>query len=286
MNTGKILVLGATGQVGRHLARRFPDWTYWTRAELDLAQLYDISDTIAAFAPSIVINTAAYTDVESAETHTETAWTINACAPAQLAVACEKLGAALIQVSTDYVFDGEKHSPYLPSDPVSPLGSYGRSKLAGELAVESLCRRHWILRTSWVFSQFNKNFVKTVIRLAREGNELRIVEDQVGTPTYAGAIADAIGLLAQGQAVDYGIHHYAGVEAMSWYEFASNIIDVAIELGKAPNGTRVIPIPAKDFATKAPRPAYSALATNDALSAATSTRSGLEEDLRDTLKDL
>ena len=184
-----VLVLGFSGQLATHLRELLPDADYWGKDTLDLRQPTKARAAIEAHQPSLIVNAAAYTAVDKAESERDAAWGLNAEAPAMLARAAAALDVPLIHISTDYVFDGTKEGEYEVGDACNPISTYGESKLAGELAVRSLCPRSWILRTSWVFSEFGLNFVKTILRLARERDELRVVSDQVGRPTYAGDLA-------------------------------------------------------------------------------------------------
>ncbi len=177
------LVLGRTGQLASHLQITSPDAWFWDRATADLSDVANLEEKLVAAAPAAIVNAAAYTAVDRAETEPDLAWRINAEAPAAMARAARRLDVPLIHVSTDYVFDGASGSPYVETDGTRPPSVYGRSKLGGELAVATLCAKHWILRTSWVFSEHGHNFPKTMLRLARERTELRVVDDQHGRPT-------------------------------------------------------------------------------------------------------
>jgi len=223
-------------------------------------------------APRAIINAAAYTAVDRAEQEPELAWRLNAEAPAAAARAAATFGATLVQVSTDYVFDGRATSPYPEDAAFNPLGVYGASKLGGELAVRALCPRHWILRTSWVFSEHGANFVKTVLRLAAGGGPLRIVADQQGQPTYAGDLAALIGALTgpmDGSAAEpplpFGTYHATGGPIVSWHGFAARIVERAAKIGLLEDAVRVDAIGTDDYPTPAKRPAYGALRPSDAL---------------------
>jgi dTDP-4-dehydrorhamnose reductase len=256
------LVLGASGQLGRHLRDLMPNATFWTRAEADLAEPASLERAIATVRPSIIVNAAAYTAVDRAESEPDLAWRVNAEAPAALARAAGTQNAKLIHVSTDFVFDGQNDRPYRETDPVGPINMYGRSKLGGELAVQSLCPRHWIIRTSWVFSEFGSNFVKTMLRLARERDELRVVDDQRGCPTYAGDLARLIHRLAldpNPAVLPFGIHHACGGPVVSWRGFAETIVEAAVDIGLLPRRVPVIAIATHEYPTAARRPRNSAL---------------------------
>ena len=256
----RILIFGTTGQVASELGRlRWPesfDVKQVGRREADLIDAEAVSKTVYAARPEIVINAAAYTAVDRAETESEAAAKINRDAPAAMASACQQLGAALVQVSTDYVFDGSKSGPYLEHDRVSPLSVYGRTKAEGEAAIRNELARHVIIRTSWVFAACGTNFVRTMLRLADERPELRIVRDQQGAPTAARDIAEAIAVVA-GRIRDgseiWGTFHFAGTEPTTWFDFARAIFELS---RKCPH---LIPIATADYLTVARRPLNSVL---------------------------
>lgn len=272
-----ILLLGADGQVGQELQQTLQPLgsvVAWGRQQLDLSQLDTIQPAIAQAKPDVIVNAAAYTAVDRAESEPELAHTINGEAPGEIAKAAAALEATLIHISTDYVFAGDASTPYQPTSVPGPLGEYGRSKLAGEVAVRAHCDRHCIVRTAWVYGAKGAgNFVKTMLRLGKERSELRVVADQVGSPTWsldlAAAIADSISHLhpqiaeqstSSEQTDPYGTYHYTNSGVASWYDFAVAIFeeaaqftDLAIE--------RVIPIPTADYPTPAHRPHYSVLDT-------------------------
>jgi dTDP-4-dehydrorhamnose reductase len=256
----RLLLLGGTGQVGEEFrALAIPsdvEIVAPKRGALDLEDGSAIASMVAAEPWSAVINAAAYTDVDRAESEEAAAFAVNADAPARLAMETGGRGIPLVQISTDYVFDGRKGSPYVEGDAVAPLNAYGRSKLAGEFGVSAANPRHIILRTSWVYSPFRKNFVKTILRLATERDRLSVVADQRGCPTAARDIAKAcldIALrctAAPDQAL-YGTYHFAGEGEASWFEFAKEIVDTAADrLGKAP---KLVPIPTIEYPTPAAR---------------------------------
>jgi dTDP-4-dehydrorhamnose reductase len=259
-----ILVTGGTGQVGTELLARAPadlELQAPPRAELDLSDPDSIASAFAARPYAAVINAGAYTAVDRAESDVVTAWTVNALAPAALAAATAKAGVPIVQVSTDYVFDGSKPEPYVETDPVGPLGVYGASKLAGELAVRTANPRHVILRTAWVFSPYGSNFVKTMLRVGAERPLLRVVNDQHGCPTAAGDIADALltitRRLLEDETAPTGTYHYVGAGEATWWAFAKEIFAVAAEHGRTP--PEVEPITTAQYPTPARRPANSRL---------------------------
>jgi dTDP-4-dehydrorhamnose reductase len=267
----RVLVLGATGQVGYHLRLLLPSAIFWDRARIDLAHADPLEQAVLALRPSAILNAAAYTAVDRAETEAALAWRVNAEAPAALARAARQLDVPLVHLSTDYVFDGAAASAYRETDAVAPINVYGRTKLAGELAVASLCQRYWMLRTSWVFSEHGANFVKTMLRLARERDTLTVVDDQHGCPTYAGDLAAIMIALVNkpGIALPYGLYHVAGGVPTTWRRFAERIVVRAQAAGLLKQVPRVLPISTHDYPTPARRPMNSILAAAPALQQAT-----------------
>lgn len=260
----KILLLGCQGQVGQELQTtlsRLGSLTAWSRDNIDLADTETIFDTVVAQQPDVIVNAAAYTAVDQAENEPQLAQQINAIAPGKLALAAESCGAKLIHISTDYVFDGQQNRPYLPDVKPKPLGVYGQSKRDGELAVQLATQRYAILRTAWVYGAKGKgNFVKTMLRLGAERDQLGVVYDQVGTPTWAYDIAEAITALIPKLAEEtYGIYHYTNSGAVSWYDFAIAIFEEARSLGYALQISHVQPITSDQYPTPTERPAYSVL---------------------------
>ena len=259
----KILILGSQGQLGRCLYDQFSqtdyDLIYHSRADTDIADLTETSENLIALNPDIVVNATAYTAVDLAETHESLAYQVNHFAVDNLASQCEKIGSFLIHVSTDYVFDGTASRPYKEQDKTNPQSIYGASKLAGEIAIQRTDCRFLIIRTSWVFSEYGNNFVKTMLRLGAERETLSIVGDQIGCPTYAQDIAslivDLIPRIEKGS-VESGIYHFCGDTACSWYQFAKEIFAQADQLGyRTPK--QVQSIATKDYPTPAKRPGYS-----------------------------
>ncbi len=263
-----VLVTGADGQLGRELQRAA--WpTRWTvtalkRQDLDLGSTDSIARVIASKPWAAVINGAAYTAVDNAESDVIRAWEINALAPAALAAACVKANIPLIQLSTDYVFGGDKTGAWEINDPVGPLSVYGASKLGGELAVRTSGVRHVILRTAWVVSAHGSNFVKTMLRVGAERSHLRVVDDQHGSPTSAGDLAAALITIATRLVEDSkaptGIYHFSNAGNVSWAGFASEIFRQSNARG-GPKAT-VEPIGTSDYPTPAKRPANSLLSHN------------------------
>jgi dTDP-4-dehydrorhamnose reductase len=257
----RFLLLGGSGQVGEELrALAGPDQEIVSpdRGALDLGEAQAIARGIAAERWSAVINAAAYTDVDRAECEETAAYAVNAEAPARIAAETARWGIPLVHISTDYVFDGKKGEPYVEQDEVAPLNAYGRSKLEGERGVRAANPQHVILRTSWLHSPHRKNFVKTILRLARERDRLTIVSDQRGCPTAARDVAQACLDIAtrcasEPMRASYGTYHYAGAGEATWFEFANAIVDMAAgRLGGAP---QIVPIRTAEYATPAARAA-------------------------------
>jgi|SRR5680860_13148 len=253
----KVLVTGAQGQLGtdvvlcldRHPAQ-YQVFGYG-RANLDITDASQVAKTFELVKPDVVIHTAAYTQVDQAETDRDKAYAVNALGTRNLAVEAEKAGSKFVYLSTDYVFDGEKGTPYSESDRTNPQSVYGQSKRAGEEFVLSLSSKYFIVRTSWVYGKYGANFVKTMLRLGREGKPLKVVDDQLGSPTYTVDLARFIQQIIGTE--HYGIYHATNSGSCSWYEFAKKIFEVAgmqVELS---------PCTTADFPRPAPRPAYSVL---------------------------
>ena len=269
----RLFVIGAEGQVARSLrevASRGDNgdnivFGFGARPDLDLLHPASIAKALADFRPDLVVNPAAYTAVDKAESEPDQAFALNRGGARAVAAAAADRGVPVIHLSTDYVFDGKKKEPYSETDPVGPQGVYGRSKLAGELAVAEANPRNIVLRTSWVYAPFGGNFVRTMLRLTTERDRLRVVDDQVGCPTYAPDIARAIAAIAQRWAdSDWhpqyaGVTHIAGPDVRTWCGFAREIVQ-----GGAERGGRLIPvdpISTSDYPTPAMRPANSCLSS-------------------------
>ncbi|WP_112308832.1 dTDP-4-dehydrorhamnose reductase [Pseudogemmobacter bohemicus] len=249
----KLLVFGKTGQVATELARRLPADFQAVFLGRDEADLSDPAACVAAIADGrteAVINAAAWTAVDKAESEEDLATRVNGDAPAAMARACAKAGIPFLHISTDYVFAGSGDQPFRPTDPVAPLGAYGRSKLKGEDGVRAAGGQHLILRTSWVFSAHGANFVKTMLRLGRERDSLNVVDDQHGGPTQAGAIADALlsAVRAMKAGATGGTHHFSGAPDTTWAGFAREI------MARAGLACQINGIPTKDYPTPAQRP--------------------------------
>jgi dTDP-4-dehydrorhamnose reductase len=260
----KVLVLGSGGQVGHELCRLAWPAGYgiatFDRDEVDIAEREAVFAAVARECPDIVINAAAYTAVDRAESEPEIAWATNCTGAANLAAACHHAAIPLIHLSTDYVFDGGKAGPYGEDDPVAPLGVYGRSKEAGDRAVRGALAQHVILRTAWLYSAHGHNFVRTMLRLADERPSLRVVADQIGSPTSAADIAAAIAAVVEqlnAGTKSWGTYHFAGRGAVSWHGFAEAIFALAAPWRGPP--PLVEAITTADYPTAARRPANSVL---------------------------
>ena len=260
-----ILLTGADGQVGRELAARLrhrANLLAANRAALDITDRNAVFQAASSFRPELIINAAAYTAVDKAESDADTAYAVNRDAVRHLAEAAAAHGAAVLHISTDYVFDGAADAPYRETDPVNPQSVYGKSKLAGEEALAAACPRHIILRTAWVFGEHGGNFVKTLLRLGRRQNVLNVVDDQRGNPTYADDAAAALLQMAeqavQGKAA-WGVYHFAGDTAVSRDEFARAVLVQAATQGLLPRVPEVRPVSSRDYPSSAERPADSRL---------------------------
>jgi dTDP-4-dehydrorhamnose reductase len=282
-----ILLTGTTGQLGSELNRRLPklgEVIALERNDLDLREPEKIRQVMRDAKPQLVINAAAYTAVDAAETDQATALAVNAEGPRLLALEAKKIGAMLVHFSTDYVFDGSKKVPYEETDPANPMNVYGRTKLAGERAVRSSGAPHLIFRTAWIYATRGRNFVLTILRLATERDELKIVADQAGSPTCAVDLAEAtttilVGMIAgnKGQfsfPEVSGTYHMTAAGETTWYDFTKAILEEAAHAsqdlswfaaateGRPLLARRIIPITASEYASRTPRPAYSVLSNS------------------------
>lgn len=257
----RVLVIGAAGQLGRDLLKTLPPEHEVTGVdidEIDIADEASVKDVVGGHKPELVINSAAYTNVDGCETEAGLAYAVNATGAGNIARTCAATGAALIHISTDYVFDGTKREPYLEDDPTAPLGGYGKSKLAGEEEVAAATDRYLIVRTAWLFGSEGHNFVKTMLGLGREKDKLTVVNDQTGSPTYTGHLAAALKALVENYLEKPGIYHMTNSGYCTWYDFAAEIFRLA--------GINVDlePTTSEEFTRPAPRPAYSVLANTRA----------------------
>ncbi len=268
--TASILLLGATGQVGHALRRTLaPLGTVHApgRAAVDLTDLKSVREAVRELGPALVVNAAAYTDVDGAEKEPKRAAQINAEAPRVLAEAARAVEAWLVHYSTDYVFGGGKRAPYTEADAPSPISVYGRTKRDGEKAIRAVGGRHVILRTSWMYSRRRSNFVRTMLGLARENDRLTVVDDQIGVPTWAGWCAEATAsicerLLAEDDAALSGLYHLTGTGQTSWYGLARAVF---AQFGRT--DVTVDPVPSDEYDTAAPRPVYTVLDSSRAQAA-------------------
>ena len=261
----KILVTGAKGQLGRCLVdqglSKGMDIDACDIADLDITNLEAMRHKLRGSAPDFVINAAAYTAVDRAESEPEKAFAVNEQGALNVAVACAQYDIPLLHISTDYVFSGDASTAYKTSDAVAPNSVYGASKLAGEYAVLNHCEKSLIVRTAWLFSEYGDNFVKTMLGLAESRDLLALVSDQVGNPTYAGDIARALLDICKSGKEQWGVYHYAGATAMSWSQFAKAVFAKAQSMGLVKNNIEVESITTAEYPTAAARPAYSVLAT-------------------------
>lgn len=256
----QIIVIGKSGQLAQELAGlSLPEkLVFFGRNDIDITSLDSIEAILSKYNPTAIINASAYTAVDKAETDKDQAFLINHKAVENLANYCKKQNVHLVHVSTDYVFKGDKGSPYLPSDKIDPQGVYGASKAAGENSIlEILPKQSCIIRTSWVYSQYGNNFVKTMLKLMQEKEELGIICDQIGSPTWAKGLAQACLHAATNKVV--GIHHWTDSGVASWYDFAVAIQQIAHENGLLTKKVPLKPINTEQYPTTAKRPAYSVL---------------------------
>jgi len=254
----KILITGSSGQLGSELkllSTKYPliEFVFLNSKELDISENIDVENIFAKNIFTYCINCAAYTAVDKAEEDKENARLVNIEGPLNLAKSCQKHGVVLIHVSTDFVFDGTNNKPYKETDLTHPLGVYGQTKLDGEIAVANNVEEHFIIRTSWLYSKFGKNFVKTMLHLAENREELNVIVDQLGTPTYAVDLAKAIMHIISSKTKEYGIYHFSNEGVASWYDFAIAIFDLGNKK------MHVNAIPTSDYPTPAKRPSYSVL---------------------------
>ena len=253
-----ILITGCNGQLGNEmqlLEKEHPEHTFFNTdvEELDITRRSDVKRFVKDNAIDGIVNCAAYTAVDKAEENQQLCGLLNTLAPAYLAEAIEKRGGWLIQISTDYVFDGTNHTPYTEADPVCPNSTYGRTKLAGEEEVQRICRHSMIIRTAWLYSTFGNNFVKTMLRLGKEKPELGVIFDQIGTPTYARDLAACIFAVIE-KGIIPGIYHYSNEGVISWYDFTKAIHRIA-----GITTCHVRPLHTAEYPTPATRPHYSVL---------------------------
>ena len=269
MTTGRVLVTGAGGQVGSALIATAPAGlavTATTHGELDIGDAAAVAAHVADLQPQLIINTAAYTAVDKAESEPDVAMCINAAGPGHLARAARACGARLIHLSTDFVFDGRASSPYRTDHPPAPLSVYGASKLAGEREVLEALPGAIVVRTAWVYAAQGRNFVRTMVRSMQERGQVRVVADQVGAPTAAHSLVAVLWALAARRDLA-GVFHWTDAGVASWYDFAVAIAEEAAACGLLPAGVQVQPIVTSEYPMPARRPAYSVLDHRDTLRA-------------------
>ncbi|WKL03994.1 dTDP-4-dehydrorhamnose reductase [Paenibacillus amylolyticus] len=287
----KVLVTGASGQLGRDvvllLEKEGHSVLACNRDQMDITDQSKVNDVIVSYGPEVVIHCAAFTAVDAAETDTDRAYTVNAVGTRNVAVASEKVGAKLIYISTDYVFDGSSNKPYQEYDNTNPQSVYGKSKRAGELLVQTLSSRWFIVRTSWVYGLHGNNFVEKMLKLGQEKPKLQVVDDQKGSPTYT---VDLVGVLLELMVTEkYGVYHASNSGACTWYEFAQAIFEEAQAVAGICIQAELEPCTTEKFPRPAPRPRYSVI---DHLSIRTNSfndlrpwREGLKSFLISKLKD-
>lgn len=289
----KVLITGSAGQVGSELVKLAPadfEVVGYNSSELDITNAQQVQQIVAEQAPALIINTAAYTAVDKAESDAERAYAVNETGVKNLAQAALAIGIPVFHISTDYVFDGTAADPYKETDPVGPTGVYGASKLAGEQVLARSGVKHIILRTSWVFGAEGNNFVKTMLRLGKERDTLGVVADQHGCPTSAASIANVLWQLAQKYTAEgelpWGIYHFSNAPATTWHGFACEIFKQAVEAGFLERAPVVNPIKTSDYPTLAKRPAWSVMDCSALENLLVSSVPGWQQELSAVLKQL
>lgn len=262
----KVLIFGANGQLGKSLQAQFLreniDFFSLSKNDIDITQPDMIQQSLKKFSPTIAVNLAAYTAVDSAESNIDLAYEVNAIGCKNLAISCSMLKLPLVHISTDYVFDGLSKIPYKPNDSTNPINIYGASKLKGEELIKEYSNNHIILRTAGVYGEFGNNFLKTMLNLSQTSKELSIIADQLTTPTYSGDLAFAIAkicLAYHESSLENNIYHYGGPEILSWFDFAKEIFSYMHTIQPELNSPVLLPIKSKNYNTPAKRPIFSAL---------------------------
>jgi len=282
----KILVTGKQGQLGYALQELSENqfeftWKFTDRSELDITNSINTQSVLKKFQPDWIINTAAYTDVDGAENNQKIAYNVNADGPYILAKSAKEIGAKLVHISTDYVFDGTKNEPYTETDKPNPLQVYGKSKLYGETLIQKTGVSGIIIRTSWLYGNHGNNFVKTILRLAEQKDEIQVVDDQIGSPTYVGDLAETIfKLFSESIENIHEILHFSNEGRISWFEFAQQIIKISL------NVCKIIPIDSKDLIQIAPRPKYSILDNNKIIKQYEVTQKNWKDSLNKYVKSI
>lgn len=289
----RALITGANGQVGRELTKLAPTGaSVWAvdSVELDIANAARVDELVSSWKPQLIINAAAFTAVDKAEDEQEKAWAVNHLGVENLARSAARVGAGLFHISTDYVFPGDTTTPYTESAPADPINAYGASKLAGEQAALGILKETLILRTSWVFGSHGNNFVKTMIRLGGERQQIGVVADQHGSPTSAVSIARCLWSLARSYresgSLAWGVYHFSGAPACTWYDFATAIFNLAKLNGVLEQQPKVNPITTSDFPTPATRPAWSVLDCTKIKTAFGITQPDWWQDLKQVIAEL
>jgi dTDP-4-dehydrorhamnose reductase len=253
-----VIIVGAGGQLGQSfhfIANDYPEieFHFFSRSSLDIANKLNLEDVFKALKPDFCVNASAYTAVDKSESEPEQAHLINVEGVKNIAETCLNFNTTLIHISTDFVFDGNKNSPYTEEDETNPQGVYGKTKREGELEIIRILKKYFIIRTSWLYSQFGNNFMKTMLKLAQDRDSLGVVNDQIGSPTHAVDLANAVLKVILSSSTNYGIYHYSNEGKASWYDFAKEIFEVNnIKINLKPISTAEFPTPAK-------RPKYSVL---------------------------
>ncbi|HVA55569.1 MAG TPA: dTDP-4-dehydrorhamnose reductase [Gammaproteobacteria bacterium] len=285
----KVLITGAGGQLGQSLLKSLPKEHQIlapSRSELDIVDLNNVRRAVREFQPHVIVNAAAYTAVDKAESERELAFAVNAVGTENLGRAALEYSARLIHLSTDFVFDGKKSRPYLATDPMNPLGVYGKSKAEGEKRLHQIMGESAIiLRTGWLYAAEGRNFVKTILSLLKEGDSLNVIADQVGTPTWGKSLAGLIWMLVQRPEIR-GIHHWSDAGVASWYDFAVAIQEEVVALGLLKKTITIRPISTEEYLLPALRPAYSVLEKQSTIATTGITPDHWRMNLRSMLKEL